>query len=110
LFIPRFETLGAASVSLLTQSITALLQLIYVVFLFRLKADFSYIIRLCILTTIMIAVVYATQLFIKGLIAEIFISGAVVMISATALKILRPFRFFSILLRNNNRNSIHHTD
>lgn len=99
IIIPQFETLGAAWVSLTTQSITAILQVLAVVFMFKLKPDYGFLIRLTVHILIMTSAMFAINWYTDSLLFAFALSGCITLISAVLLKILKPIRFLKMLIQ-----------
>jgi O-antigen/teichoic acid export membrane protein len=98
LFIPQYKTMGAASVSLLTQSLTALLQLLYVVSLFRMRIDVNYLLRLLVQAGIMLTAMYFAGRQFDNLLWILLFTGSISVLSAVLLRILKPFKFLRLLM------------
>jgi O-antigen/teichoic acid export membrane protein len=95
--IPKFLATGAASVSLATQSITAILQMIYVVILFKIKPDYGYIFKLLLHMCILIAALIVIKNHTDNLLIIFSGSAAIAFSTAITLKILQPLRFLKIM-------------
>jgi O-antigen/teichoic acid export membrane protein len=95
--IPKFLATGAASVSLATQSITAILQLIYVVVLFKIKPDYGFIFKLLLHLCLLVATLILLKNYTDNLLLIFSISAVTSFITASILKILQPIRFIRIM-------------
>ncbi len=99
IFIPLYKEQGAAAVSLTTQGITAFLQLIYVVLLFKMKPDMRYLLTLLLQLIIMLIGIYFINTLTNNLLHAFALSGTLTLVSAFALKILKPLKFLRLLMR-----------
>jgi len=97
IFIPIFKTEGAAAVSLATQILTALFQLIYVLIIFKIKNESRYIILLGLYLIVSISAIYLCQYFIDNILISLLVSGSICLISASMLQILKPWKLFSLM-------------
>ncbi len=105
LVIPRYEAIGAAAVSLITQSITAILQLLYVVVLFKIKPGSGYMLKLGLHLIILIASVAFVRQFTVNTGLAFLISGTVTLLSALLLGVLKPVKFMKLMFdRNFDKN------
>ena len=96
--IPKYQGQGAASVSVLTQGVTAALQLIYVVILFKIKPKMKHLLSLFIHLIIMIVSIYFINRFTDNLLIAFVVSGMITVTSAIAMKILKPIKFIQMIM------------
>jgi O-antigen/teichoic acid export membrane protein len=97
--IPTFKTEGAATVSLITQCLTAFLQLLYVVYLFKMKLDIKFLVRLFIHMCIAIGAIALSAYYTKSLLYAFLLSASLVFLSSVFLGILKPQRFINLMLK-----------
>jgi O-antigen/teichoic acid export membrane protein len=97
--IPKFYGQGAATVSVITQGITAALQLLYVVVLFKIKTDTKYLLFLLLHLTLMVLSIYIISQYTDNPATAFLLSGMITLASAFAMKILRPVKFIRMLLQ-----------
>lgn len=84
IFIPKFQSLGSAWISLITQSLTALSQIIIAVQIFKLKINYNIIIKLAIFISFVLLAGYISLLipnWIVGFILLITVSSAFAIIT-----------------------------
>jgi O-antigen/teichoic acid export membrane protein len=97
IFIPMYGVAGAATVSLTTQLLTALLQLLYVVFLFQMKPNYKYLFKLIIHLILSVAAIYISTQLNTHLFYAFLIAGLATLSSSVLLGILNPFKFWKII-------------
>lgn len=101
IIIPRYEAVGAAGVSLITQSLTALLQFGYVILLFRIKADYRFLGKIAFHTFILIVSIILSKIYFDHIGVSFLISGTIVIFSALITGILKPAKFLKLMFDKN---------
>jgi O-antigen/teichoic acid export membrane protein len=97
ILIPHYKAIGAASVSLATQTLTAAFQIIFVVIIFKLKPDYTFLLKLLVHLIIMCGIIISAYFMIDNMYIVLLISLAVTLISSISLRILKPIRFVKLL-------------
>jgi O-antigen/teichoic acid export membrane protein len=76
ILIPKYQAFGSAYASLTTQIFTALAQVILATFIFKLKPDYLFILRLLVFTGITIGLAYLSRNFSNWFYGYLFLIGA----------------------------------
>lgn len=97
LLIPRYQAVGSASASLVTQSLVALAQVIIVFRIFRMKPNPAFIFRLLTLIAGSLVIGLISQLLPFAWIINLVIMGGASLLLAMAIRFFRIGHFVSIM-------------
>lgn len=97
IFIPLFQTKGAASVSLLTHIIAATAQIFYVYKKFQLNFEKKYLILIAIFFIISIAITIICKQLCPNLLVNLIVSGIITFLLSIILGIIKPLKAIQVL-------------
>jgi len=101
IFIPNFQAVGAASVSLMTQLFTALVQVLLAVKMFKMKIQFAEVVKYVTYVLSTIFVVFFLKYFLNSWLIAVVISGTIALSIAFGLKIMKPLVLFKLFFSTN---------
>lgn len=95
--IPRYDVIGAAVAGLVTQSISAILQVIVAYRLFRLKVDLKYLLSIFISLGFSFTLTWLSHFLPSGWIAQFLLCSLICMVLAFVLKLINLKSLFMII-------------
>jgi O-antigen/teichoic acid export membrane protein len=96
ILIPTYQAVGAASVSLLTQVFTALIQTLLAIRLFKIKIKTNEIFIHLLFAVLTLGIIFLSKYYIANWFVAIIISGMVSLGVAFVLKIMKPMVLFEL--------------
>jgi drug/metabolite transporter (DMT)-like permease len=96
-FIPKFQALGAAYISLITQSITAMAQVLIAVNIFKFKVPWLSVIRIAVFAGLVVVLGYFANHLISHRLAGYVIMLISALLLAFMVKLIDLRKLFNIL-------------
>ncbi len=95
--IPRFLCIGSAYASLLTQFLTALVQVILACYVFKFRTNTRYLLQLAIFVLAVVGFGFASRLLPFNWIIKLLLMGGASMITVAAVRLLSLRSLFAVL-------------